>query len=234
MKCVGNALVTGASRGIGEAIADELENYGAKVFRTDTTNLNFMWWESKIVDRLMKIAKNYGPFDIIVNNAGINKRNTVKTEGGVDYKKFDDYNDILQVNLFAPYLVVHTLVGCNGIKRPAKIVNISSIYGNVTRSGRNAYTASKAGIIGLTKAMALDLADADILVNSVAPGFTKTEMTVEMMGGEKWMKKRAEEVPLKRFAMPIEIAKAVCFLCSDLNTYITGQNIIVDGGFTCK
>jgi 3-oxoacyl-[acyl-carrier protein] reductase len=110
-------------------------------------------------------------------------------------------------------------------------VNVSSIFGLVSRSKRDSYSASKAGLIGLTRAAALDLAPYGILVNALCPGFTLTDLTRSILSKDE-MKRLSSEIPLGRFAREEEIAASAVFLCSDLNTYITGQAIAVDGGFT--
>ena len=112
-----------------------------------------------------------------------------------------------------------------------RIVNIASIFGVISREKRAAYSSTKSGLIGLTKATAHDLAKDNILVNSISPGFINTELTKNILG-EKSMKEISSSIPLKRLGDPDEIAKLVLFLTSDQNTYITGENIIIDGGYT--
>jgi 3-oxoacyl-[acyl-carrier protein] reductase len=112
-----------------------------------------------------------------------------------------------------------------------RIVNITSIWSVVSRSGRSLYSLTKWGIIGLTKTLSIELAENNILVNSVAPGFTKTDLT-ESTNSKEELKTINSQIPMKRMAEPIEIANLVAFLSSNLNTYITGQNIVIDGGYT--
>ena len=112
-----------------------------------------------------------------------------------------------------------------------RIINVSSIWGTKTKEQRTSYTTSKAGLIGMTKTMSVELAKYNILVNSVSPGFTSTELTKSILS-EGDIKQLSEQVPLGRFASVDEISKDVLFLCSDLNTYINGQDIKIDGGFT--
>ena len=114
-----------------------------------------------------------------------------------------------------------------------KILNISSIFGIVSREMRNAYSSTKAGLIGLTRASSLDLAPDNILVNALCPGFTKTDMTASILSSSD-METLCEKIPMGRFAEEIEIAKAALFLCSDMNTYMTGQTLIADGGFVIQ
>jgi 3-oxoacyl-[acyl-carrier protein] reductase len=111
-----------------------------------------------------------------------------------------------------------------------RVVNIASIFGVISREKRSIYSSSKSGLIGLTRAMALDLAPHNILVNSVSPGFVLTDLTKKMLGGPE-IRELKSKIPIKRLAMPADISKVVLFLSSDLNTYLVGQNIIVDGGY---
>ncbi|WP_052502788.1 SDR family NAD(P)-dependent oxidoreductase [Halarcobacter anaerophilus] len=113
------------------------------------------------------------------------------------------------------------------------IVNIGSIFGVVSKEGRNPYTASKSGLIGVTKTMAIDLGKYNVLVNSVSPGFVDTELTRQVLG-EEGMLEMKSKVPMKKLAKVEDIVPSILFLTSKYNTYITGQNIIVDGGFTCE
>ena len=112
-----------------------------------------------------------------------------------------------------------------------RIINISSIWSSVTRSGRSLYSTTKCGLVGLTKTLSVELASYDILVNAVGPGFTLTELTMSTNTPVE-IAKMSDIIPIKRFAKPAEIANLVLFLGSDLNTYITGQNMIIDGGYT--
>ena len=115
--------------------------------------------------------------------------------------------------------------------RYGRIINMCSIFGEITKEKRVLYNITKFGLNGLTKGSAIDLAKSQILVNSISPGFVSTKLTKKFLGKNKYIKK---EIPLKRLASSDEISKIVLFLASDLNTYLTGQNIIVDGGFTSK
>ena len=227
------AIVTGASRGIGKQIADDIEKLGGKVIRMDSKNLNLNRDYSFIVNDLIKITKNVKKIDCVINNAGINKYSTTLTEEGINYNKFNDFEEILKVNLIAPFVIIHTLIGINKLSRKSRIVNIASISGTISMPKRNAYTASKFGLKGLTKSMAIDLSQYKILVNSVSPGVTNTDMTNNMLS-EKGVKNMKDNILLDRLANTSEISKLVCFLASDDNTYITGQDYIIDGGYTCK
>jgi len=112
-----------------------------------------------------------------------------------------------------------------------RIVNIASVWSEISKANRSLYTTSKTGLIGFTRAVAAEYASSNILINSVSPGFTNTELTEQSLSSDEIIQ-LSKQIPAERFAEPFEIAKVVLFLCSDLNTYITGQNIVIDGGFT--
>ena len=143
----------------------------------------------------------------------------------------EDYDDILRVNLYAPLLISQCVSKVMKKNKYGRIINISSIWGTITKEKRTSYTTSKAGLIGMTKTMSVELAKYNILVNSVSPGFTLTELTKSILSDDD-MKELSEQVPVGRFASVDEISKVVMFLSSELNTYINGQDIKVDGGFT--
>jgi 3-oxoacyl-[acyl-carrier protein] reductase len=224
------ALITGGSKGIGAKIVEDLLARGCEVWftsRSDDSSKNHFkvdfldresvrHFESKILEM---------DFDICINNAGINKIKDV-----VDFEE-SDWRDIIEVNLNVPFLVCRAVIP--GMKRigSGKILNVSSIWGTIGKEGRSAYAASKFGIRGLTLALAAELAENGILVNTIAPGFTETDLTEKMLGKEG-MEAIALKIPMKRLAKTNEISKAALFLVSDDNSYITGQHLVIDGGFT--
>tara|TARA_R110000772_G_scaffold20466_1_gene56650 strand:+ start:12589 stop:13290 length:702 start_codon:yes stop_codon:yes gene_type:complete len=222
------AVVTGGSRGIGKQIALDLINYGATVY---IVSRNVPDWElprkmvhiesdfnEDITDLRLFMSQN--KIDILVNNAGIN---IIKPLKDITEK---DYDKIQNINLKVPYLLSRDA----NMNKGGKIVNIASIWSVKTKAWRSLYSTTKNGIIGLTKSTSVELAP-DVLVNSVSPGFTNTELTDQsLIHSEKY--DLVSQIPMKRFAETTEISNLVLFLCSDSNTYITGQNIIIDGGFT--
>jgi len=216
-------LVTGASRGIGKQIADDFTSLGGDVIKVSSKECNLLNYK-EIPSYIDTIIKNTN-IDICINNAGINRINYL---GDIDIQ---DYDEIMKVNLYAPLLISQAVSKVMKKNKYGRIVNISSIWGTKTKEQRTSYTTSKAGLIGMTKAMSVELAKYNILVNSVSPGFTLTEMTKSILSDDD-IKELSEQVPVGRFASVGEISKVVLFLSSDLNTYISGQDIKVDGGFT--
>lgn len=233
-------LVTGGTRGIGAEIAKEFLNTGATVVITGTEELRPQELDAKIEyerlrvaqeskwrERVKEIVQKYDGFDICINNAGINRVNKIyETQS-------QDINDVLLLNLNAPLYIASVVSKKMVQKRYGFIVNIASIFGVVSKGGRNPYTASKSGLIGATKSMALDLGEHNVFVNAVSPGFVDTELTRRVLG-EEGMQEMQEKVALKKLAKVSDIAPMVLFLCSEYNSYITGQNIIIDGGFTSE
>ena len=197
------------------------KEYGVKSLglEVDITN------ESQVVQCCQNLLNEFGKIDVLINNAGVNKIDSI------DKIEEDDWDWINHVNLRGPFLLTKAVSEIMKKKGQGKIVNISSIFGEVSKPKRVAYSTTKWGLIGFTKAVALDLAPYNILVNAVSPGFVDTQLTRSILG-EKGIKEITETIPQKRLATVEEIAKTVVFLASDHNTYITGQNIIVDGGFT--
>ena len=235
-------LVTGGTRGIGKSIVDIFLNAGANLLVTGTKKdeieilnknkkslkitylyLDFSSDES-VNYFITQVIPKYN-INILINNAGINKIdiNTDTTD-----KDYDLLND---VNLKGPYILAREVSKKMKLNAFGRIVNITSIWSVVSKSGRSLYSLTKWGIVGLTKTLSIELAQYNILVNSVAPGFTKTDLT-ESTNSLEELDKINLLIPMKRLAEPIEIANLVLFLCSNLNTYITGQNIVIDGGYT--
>jgi len=230
------ALVSGASRGIGEAIARTLLDLGASVAVTSTgsapawiagypnaTYFDLDFGRPATVGEFFRRVEPFGPLDVLVNNAGIHQPQSV------DEITDAAWEAIFEVNLRGPMQLMRHFAAQMKSRRSGRIVNVASIAGTVCKRGAGAYSSSKLGLVGFTRAAAIDLAPFGVLVNAVSPGTTQTEM-VERILAEEQKRTFVAGIPMGRFARPQEIANAVVFLASDLNTYITGQNLIVDGG----
>jgi 3-oxoacyl-[acyl-carrier protein] reductase len=233
------AIVTGGTRGIGRAVCNLLWERGCNVITTGTNvdkkifqdKERFLFKSLNFLD-----AENTNSFiedicslyiDILVNNAGINIIEPVEKI------KKENWDKVIQVNLTGPMLLTKAVSSGMKKKKQGKILNISSIWGVISKGGREAYSASKTGLLGMTRTSALELASYNILVNALCPGFTMTDLTKSTLS-ENEINSLSGQIPLKRFAQVEEIAKTAVFLCSDMNTYITGQTIVIDGGFTIQ
>jgi 3-oxoacyl-[acyl-carrier protein] reductase len=237
------ALVTGAARGIGRAIALALAQPGRLIYLNDVANLDEAAWTQKEVEEkgaaakvvafdvadaeavqrgFEEIIKESGRLDILVNNAGITRDNLIMR------MKESEWDAVLSVNLTGAYHCLRAASRPMVKQRYGRIINISSVVGVMGNAGQANYVASKAGLIGLTKAVARELASRNITVNAVAPGFIQTEMTEALP--EKTRQEMLAQIPLGRFGTPEEVAQAVAFLADDAAGYITGQVIHVNGG----
>ncbi len=217
-----NALITGASRGIGLAIANCLKKQGINILIPDRKELDLLSEDS--INGYFSSLKI--PIDILVNNAGISIVGSIKdlTE--------QDINKTMQVNLLAPLRIISKIAPGMISREYGRIINIGSIWSIITKPGRITYTLSKSGLVGLTRSIAVELAAYNILVNCVAPGYINTEMT-KANNNKKEIAKIKNSIPMQRLGESYEVAELVSFLCSDKNTYITGQTIAIDGGYLC-
>jgi 3-oxoacyl-[acyl-carrier protein] reductase len=237
------ALVTGASRGIGREIALELARQGANVA------VNFAGSEAKaneVVDEIKALGREafaikcdvssaeevtgmvkgtidrFGKLDILVNNAGITKDNLLMR------MKEEEWDDVININLKGVFLVTKAVTRQMMKQRIGRIINIASIVGVSGNPGQANYVAAKAGVIGLTKTTAKELASRNITVNAIAPGFITTDMTDKLPEDVK--AEMLKQIPLARLGEPKDIAKLTTFIASDDSSYITGQTFHVDGG----
>ena len=226
-------FITGATRGIGMAISAAFQAAGAKVIGTGTQKgaagpfddyYQADFTSSNQISACATYVKKLEP-DILVNNAGINI-NAPFTE--IDP---EDFQRIQQVNVFAPFSLCQSAIPGMRRKGWGRIINVSSIWGKVSKAQRATYSASKFALDGMTLALAAECAADGILANCIAPGFTDTELTRNMLG-EDGILKMIANVPIGRMATASEIALFVVWLSSSENTYITGQNIAIDGGFS--
>ena len=236
------ALVTGASYGIGFALATAFARQGAKIVFNDIKQelvdkglaaykaegieakgyVCDVTSEEQVNAMVAQIEKEVGIVDILVNNAGI-------TRDGLLMRMGDDaFDRVLDVNLKGTFNTTRALTKTFMRQRGGCVVNMSSVVGLMGNAGQANYAASKAGVIGLTKAVARELAPRGVRVNAVAPGFVETDMTAKL--SEKVRAATEEQIPLKRMARPEEVAGVVRFLASDAAAYITGEVIRVDGG----
>ncbi len=239
------AIVTGGSRGIGRAIAkalasvgcsvvityksssqqaqevvEEILKEGSKAFAFQADSAKFED-SQRVVDEVLKI---FGKIDILINNAGITRDNLFIRMSE------SEWDDVIETNLKGVFNFTKAVIKHMIAQRSGKIINIASVVGLIGNPGQANYAASKAGIIGFTKALAKEVASRNIQVNVVAPGYVETEMTEKL--SEERKKRLFDLIPAKRIAKPDEIAYVVRFLSSSEADYITGQVIVVDGGLT--
>ncbi len=217
-------LVTGGSRGIGKAIAEVFEQHGYAVYTPARQELNLLDRDSI---RAFIEKHQTECFDVIVNNAGINDIN------GIEDITDEEMDAMFQTNLISPIMLLRGLVGPMRQQKYGRIINIGSIWAVVSKGGRCIYSATKNGIHGVTNTLSVELAPDNILVNTVCPGFTMTELT-KKNNTDAQIAQISQDIPMGRMAQPREIAEVVYFLGSENNTYLTGQKITVDGGFAEK
>ena len=218
------AFITGASRGIGKAIKEVFERNGYKTVCPTRSELELSSQKS-VADYCKKHKDDV--FDVIVNCAGINDINQIENVSD------EEMNRMIQVDLLSPIMLLRAFVPAMKRQKYGRIVNIGSIWAQVSKPGRGMYSAAKNGIHGITNALALECAESNVLVNTVCPGFTLTELTKKNNTPDE-IKRISADIPAKRMAEPCEIAEAVYFFASEKNTYLTGQKILVDGGYTIK
>ncbi|MDC1327658.1 MAG: 3-oxoacyl-[acyl-carrier-protein] reductase [Flavobacteriales bacterium] len=237
------AIITGGSRGIGKGIVEVFANHGANIAFTYNASSEAAEALAKEVSKLGVIAKAYksnaasysdsqelvaqvlkdfDSIDILVNNAGITKDNLLMRMSE------DDFDKVIEVNLKSVFNMTKAVQRTMLKQRKGSIINMSSVVGVKGNAGQSNYAASKAGIIGFSKSMALELGSRDIRSNVIAPGFIETEMTAKL--DEVTVQSWRDAIPLKRGGSTLDIANACVFLASDLSAYITGQVLNVDGG----
>jgi len=227
-------LVTGGTRGIGAAIAQRLLADGAEVIVTGTTpegaapaGCGYRPVDFTDGDATAAFAQDVAglELDILVNNAGINKI------GPFEEIDPDDFDRIQQVNVRAPFLLCRAVLPSMRVRRWGRIVNVCSIFGTISKELRGSYSTSKFALDGMTAALAAEVAADGILANCVSPGFIDTELTRSILG-EEGIAELTARVPARRLGSPEEIAALVAWLAGPENTYLTGQNVVIDGGFS--
>lgn len=236
------AIITGASRGIGKVIAEQIAKAGAKTVCVSRSladvekvakGINEQGFTAiamvcdisngKQFQELAKsVIEEFGSIDILVNNAGVTKDNLIMRMSD------DDWDTVIDTNLKGAFNGTKAVTRHMMKQRSGRIINISSVVGLIGNAGQANYAASKAGLIGLTKATAKELASRGITANCIAPGYIETDMTNRLP--EKMKNALIEQIPLGRIGQATDVAATVCFLASDAAGYITGQTLIVDGG----
>ena len=240
------AIVTGAARGIGEAIVLKFAEHGANIaftYVSDSSAAKVKALEEKIIGMGVKaksyqsnasdfaacesfvndVLKEFGTIDICVNNAGISKDNLLLRMSP------EQFEEVIKVNLNSVFYMTKQVIKPMMKARSGSIINMSSIIGEMGNAGQSSYAASKAGVIGFTKSVAKELGSRNIRCNAIAPGFVETDMTSYLKEGEAAEKYKAG-IPLGRFASAEDIANVTLFLASNLSSYITGQTISACGG----
>ncbi|OYW18361.1 MAG: 3-oxoacyl-[acyl-carrier-protein] reductase [Sphingobacteriales bacterium 12-47-4] len=240
------AIVTGAARGIGEAVALKFAEHGANIaftYVSDSSRDRAAQLEARLTSLGVKakayqsnagdaaqceslvneVIKEFGTVDILVNNAGISKDNLLLRLTP------DQWDDVIRVNLNSVFYMTKQVIRPMMKARSGSIINMSSVIGEMGNAGQTSYAASKAGILGFTKSVAKELGSRNVRCNAIAPGFVETDMTSYLKEGEAGEKYKAG-IPLGRFASGEDIANTALYLASDMSSYVTGQTISVCGG----
>jgi len=237
------ALITGASRGIGKGIAIEFAKQGANVAFTfnasieaakelekelESFGIKAKGYQSNAAnfdaaqELVKQVLEDFGSIEILINNAGITKDNLLMRISE------EDFDQVIEINLKSVFNLTKAIIRPMMKQRTGSIINMSSVVGIKGNAGQTNYAASKAGILGFTKSVALELGSRNIRCNAIAPGFIETEMTGKL--DEKTVEEWRKAIPLKRGGTPEDVANACVFLASDMSSYITGQTLSVDGG----
>ena len=238
-----NVIITGASRGIGKGIAQVFADHGANVaFTFSSSEAPALELEKELIGKGVKakayksnaasfeaseklvaqVLEDFEGIDVMINNAGITKDNLLMRMSE------DDFDKVIETNLKSVFNMTKAVQRTLLKQRNGSIINMSSVVGVKGNAGQSNYAASKAGIIGFTKSMALELGSRNIRCNAIAPGFIETEMTEKL--DENVVQSWRDSIPLKRGGTPEDIANACLFLASDLSSYVTGQVLHVNGG----
>ncbi|MGG5209353.1 3-oxoacyl-[acyl-carrier-protein] reductase [Chryseobacterium sp. MIQD13] len=236
------ALITGATRGIGKKIAEMYAEQGAKVAFTyagsvekakeleaalsSVTQIKGYQSDASDYDAAQKliddVMEEFGKIDILINNAGITRDNLLLRMSK------EDWDQVMRINLDSVFNLTKAVIKPMMKAKSGSIINMTSVVGISGNAGQSNYAASKAGVIGFTKSIALELGSRNIRCNAVAPGFTETEMTADL--DEKTLQAWRERIPMKRAGQTSDVANACVFLGSEMSSYITGQTLNVDGG----
>ena len=234
-----NIIVTGASGGIGGSIIDKLNKVGANILATGTRiekleglknkfqNIKIMKFDISQTEKIEEFIENAtvelgGSLDCLVNNAGVTQDNLAIR------MSFEEWKNVIDINLTSSFLMSKFAIKKMLKNKSGKIVNITSVVGHTGNAGQANYTASKAGIVAMSKSLAIEYAKKDININCISPGFIKTAMTDKL--DEKFKKAIISKIPSERLGEPDDIANAVVFLCSNESNYINGETLHINGG----
>ena len=234
-----NIIVTGASGGIGGSIIDKLNKVGANILATGTRiekleglknkfqNIKIMKFDISQTEKIEEFIENAtvelgGSLDCLVNNAGVTQDNLAIR------MSFEEWQNVIHINLTSSFLMSKFAIKKMLKNKSGKIVNITSVVGHTGNAGQANYTASKAGIVAMSKSLAIEYAKKDININCISPGFIKTAMTDKL--DEKFKKAIISKIPSARLGEPDDIANAVVFLCSNESNYINGETLHINGG----
>ena len=232
-------LITGAARGIGMHLSKRLESLGAivinvdKMFDSAGSEKNICWTgdltNEEVIDNLIKmIDKNYGKLDVLINNAGI-----TMPSGDKPYPK-NSWKKTMSVNLDVPFNLSNKAIELLKKSNNPSVINIASLNASMAFPNNPAYVTSKTALVGLTRSMALDYGGVGIRFNSISPGYIKTEMTGESWINPQKRKARQSRTALGRWGTPEDLVGITVLLCSNSSRYITGQNFLIDGGWSIK
>jgi 3-oxoacyl-[acyl-carrier protein] reductase len=221
-----SVLITGASRGIGQAILENFEKNGYQIIAPQRSELDLVN-EASVTNFIKEIKEKKLKIDVLINNAGINELAEIETINKEQLEK------MFQINLYSVISLTQAVLPNMVAQQWGRIVNISSIFGIISKEKRAMYSMTKSALNSFTKTCAIEYGKYNILVNSICPGYIETDLTFKN-NSKADIENILKRIPMGRMAKANEIAQYVLFLSSEFNTYLIGQNIIIDGGFSCQ